>query len=152
MREQSQKSEMAAALKGDFERLRQRGVATTLGPVDEETDASATAAPEAAADDERTQAPAAAPPETVRPPAPVASPSLPVFTRPAAPIRDAASASPPAADAVAPDPAVEARPPGAADGEAPPDDIPVVAAEEQVAAPAEAAPRRSLLGRLFGRP
>lgn len=30
MAEQSQKTEMAAALKGDFQRLRERGVATTL--------------------------------------------------------------------------------------------------------------------------
>ena len=31
MREQSQKNEMAAALKGDFQRLRARGIETTLG-------------------------------------------------------------------------------------------------------------------------
>jgi hypothetical protein len=35
MREQSQKNEMAAALKGDFERLRRRGVSSTLGASEE---------------------------------------------------------------------------------------------------------------------
>ena len=34
MKEQSHKDEMSAALRGDFERLRGRGVATTLSPVE----------------------------------------------------------------------------------------------------------------------
>lgn len=42
MREQSQKQEMSEALRGDFRRLRARGVATTLGPVPpDETDGPA---------------------------------------------------------------------------------------------------------------
>ena len=36
MKEQSHKDEMSKALRGDFERLRDRGVATTLAPPDEE--------------------------------------------------------------------------------------------------------------------
>lgn len=32
MKEQSHKNEMSAALRGDFQRLRERGVATTLSP------------------------------------------------------------------------------------------------------------------------
>ena len=32
MKEQSHKDEMSRALRGDFERLRERGVPTTLGP------------------------------------------------------------------------------------------------------------------------
>lgn len=32
MKEQSHKDEMSAALRGDFQRLRERGVATTLAP------------------------------------------------------------------------------------------------------------------------
>lgn len=32
MKEQSHKDEMSAALRGDFERLRERGVTTTLSP------------------------------------------------------------------------------------------------------------------------
>ena len=35
MKEQSHKHEMSKALRGDFERLRERGVATTLAPPDE---------------------------------------------------------------------------------------------------------------------
>ena len=35
MKEQSHKNEMSKALRGDFERLRERGVATTLTPPDE---------------------------------------------------------------------------------------------------------------------
>jgi hypothetical protein len=35
VKEQSHKDEMSKALKGDFERLRDRGVATTLAPRDE---------------------------------------------------------------------------------------------------------------------
>ena len=37
MKEQSHKDEMSAAIRGDFERLRGRGVAATLAPRDEET-------------------------------------------------------------------------------------------------------------------
>ena len=44
MKEQSHKDEMSKALRGDFERLRDRGVATTLAPKDD-------APPEPAADD-----------------------------------------------------------------------------------------------------
>lgn len=36
MKEQSHKDEMSKALRGDFERLRDRGVATTLAPGDEQ--------------------------------------------------------------------------------------------------------------------
>jgi hypothetical protein len=36
VKEQSHKDEMSKALRGDFERLRDRGVATTLAPPDEE--------------------------------------------------------------------------------------------------------------------
>ncbi|HET7515418.1 MAG TPA: hypothetical protein VFJ60_11510 [Gaiella sp.] len=35
MKEQSHKSEMSAAIRGDFERLRERGVAATLAPRDD---------------------------------------------------------------------------------------------------------------------
>jgi hypothetical protein len=34
MKEQSHKDEMSAALRGDFERLRKRGVAATLAPTE----------------------------------------------------------------------------------------------------------------------
>jgi len=37
VKEQSHKDEMSAAIRGDFERLRGRGVAATLAPRDEET-------------------------------------------------------------------------------------------------------------------
>ena len=36
MKEQSHKDEMSAAIRGDFQRLRDRGVAATLAPRDEE--------------------------------------------------------------------------------------------------------------------
>jgi hypothetical protein len=36
VKEQSHKDEMSKALRGDFERLRDRGVATTLAPRDEQ--------------------------------------------------------------------------------------------------------------------
>ena len=36
MREQSHKDEMSAAIRGDFERLRERGVAATLAPRDDD--------------------------------------------------------------------------------------------------------------------
>ncbi len=36
MKEQSHKDEMSKALRGDFERLRDRGVATTLAPKDDD--------------------------------------------------------------------------------------------------------------------
>ncbi len=35
MKDQSHKDEMSKALRGDFERLRERGVSTTLAPQDE---------------------------------------------------------------------------------------------------------------------
>lgn len=35
MKEQSHKDEMSRALRGDFERLRERGVSTTLAPRDD---------------------------------------------------------------------------------------------------------------------
>lgn len=38
MREQSHKDEMSAALRGDFERLRGRGVASTIAPPEPEAD------------------------------------------------------------------------------------------------------------------
>ena len=34
MKEQSHKDEMSAAVRGDFARLRERGVAATLGPIE----------------------------------------------------------------------------------------------------------------------
>jgi hypothetical protein len=37
VKEQSHKSEMSAAIRGDFERLRERGVAATLAPRDDGT-------------------------------------------------------------------------------------------------------------------
>ena len=37
MKEQSHKDEMSAALRGDFRRLRERGVTTTLSPDETET-------------------------------------------------------------------------------------------------------------------
>jgi len=51
VKDQSHKHEMSAALRGDFQRLRDRGVATVLAPRDEEPHTQA--------------APAAAPPRTV---------------------------------------------------------------------------------------
>lgn len=36
MKEQSHKNEMSAAIRGDFQRLRDRGVAATLAPRDDE--------------------------------------------------------------------------------------------------------------------
>ena len=57
MKEQSHKDEMSRALRGDFERLRGRGVSTTLAPRDDdqvpeavEEDAAAGAADEAPSD------------------------------------------------------------------------------------------------------
>ena len=41
MREQSHKDEMSAAIRGDFQRLRDRGVAATLAPRDEEAPGAA---------------------------------------------------------------------------------------------------------------
>ena len=51
MKEQSHKDEMSAALRGDFDRLRERGVAVALAPA------------------ERQPEPERAPPEVVHPPA-----------------------------------------------------------------------------------
>ena len=42
MKEQSHKDEMSAAIRGDFERLRERGVAVTLAPRDENPEATGT--------------------------------------------------------------------------------------------------------------
>ena len=39
MKEQSHKDEMSAAIRGDFQRLRDRGVAATLAPRDEDAPA-----------------------------------------------------------------------------------------------------------------
>jgi len=41
VREQSHKDEMSAAIRGDFQRLRDRGVAATLAPRDEEAPGAA---------------------------------------------------------------------------------------------------------------
>ena len=41
MKEQSHKDEMSAAIRGDFQRLRDRGVAATLAPRDEEAPGAA---------------------------------------------------------------------------------------------------------------
>ena len=41
MREQSHKDEMSAAIRGDFQRLRDRGVAATLAPREEEAPGAA---------------------------------------------------------------------------------------------------------------
>jgi hypothetical protein len=51
VKEQSHKDEMSAALRGDFQRLRERGVAATLSPVD--TPAEPVAAPSVEPHDER---------------------------------------------------------------------------------------------------
>ena len=40
MKEQSHKDEMSAALRGDFQRLRERGVAVSLAPSEAETSSS----------------------------------------------------------------------------------------------------------------
>ena len=44
MREQSHKDEMSAAIRGDFERLRERGVAATLAPRDDDPQSLSTSA------------------------------------------------------------------------------------------------------------
>ena len=41
MKEQSHKDEMSAAIRGDFQRLRDRGVAATLAPRDEDAPGAA---------------------------------------------------------------------------------------------------------------
>ena len=41
MKEQSHKDEMSAAIRGDFQRLRDRGVAATLAPRDEDAPTAA---------------------------------------------------------------------------------------------------------------
>ena len=41
MKEQSHKDEMSAAIRGDFQRLRDRGVAATLAPRDEDAPSAA---------------------------------------------------------------------------------------------------------------
>jgi hypothetical protein len=46
VKEQSHKDEMSAALRGDFERLRDRGVASTLAPPAEPEPAPETAQPD----------------------------------------------------------------------------------------------------------
>ena len=46
MKDQSHKDEMSKALRGDFERLRDRGVATTLSPPDEQQAEPTPEAPE----------------------------------------------------------------------------------------------------------
>ena len=63
MKEQSHKDEMSAALRGDFQRLRARGVAATLVPHE-----SAAHAPEPVADD--AAVPAEEPAPAVEPPTP----------------------------------------------------------------------------------
>ena len=50
MKEQSHKDEMSAAIRGDFERLRERGVAATLAPSDDDPPSLST--PEGAPPDE----------------------------------------------------------------------------------------------------
>jgi hypothetical protein len=40
VKDQSHKDEMSAAIRGDFQRLRDRGVAATLAPRDDETEPS----------------------------------------------------------------------------------------------------------------
>ncbi len=50
MKEQSHKDEMSAALRGDFARLRERGVSTTLAPPEERSDDAAEPIPEVAAE------------------------------------------------------------------------------------------------------
>lgn len=59
MKEQSHKDEMSAALRGDFRRLRERGVATTLSPGETEVVEAAATEPELEAELE---------PEPERPP------------------------------------------------------------------------------------
>ena len=53
MKEQSHKDEMSAAIRGDFQRLRDRGVAATLAPRDEEAPSTA----DVIADDEEPAVP-----------------------------------------------------------------------------------------------
>ncbi len=70
MKEQSHKDEMSAAIRGDFQRLRDRGVAATLAPRDED----APSAPDVIADHEEPVVPevATALAEPVTEPAPQA--------------------------------------------------------------------------------
>ena len=51
MREQSHKNEMSAALRGDFDRLRERGVAVTLAPGEPQPSAELTETEAAGAED-----------------------------------------------------------------------------------------------------
>jgi hypothetical protein len=46
MKEQSHKDEMSAALRGDFQRLRERGVAVALAPQEPDADPEASPDPE----------------------------------------------------------------------------------------------------------
>jgi hypothetical protein len=64
MKEQSHKEEMSAALRGDFQRLRERGVAPSLVPQDTEEPDAAPPEPvaEDPADDEPSDVPAESPP------------------------------------------------------------------------------------------
>jgi hypothetical protein len=79
VKEQSHKDEMSAALRGDFQRLRERGVAVSLAPVEHESE------PDAAPQDE---APVE-PPEPEPEPTPPASAQDEADVEPAEPVRAA---------------------------------------------------------------
>jgi hypothetical protein len=55
MKEQSHKDEMSAALRGDFQRLRERGVAVALAPQEPDSDPEAPPEPEEPAQLEPTE-------------------------------------------------------------------------------------------------
>ena len=55
MKEQSHKDEMSAALRGDFQRLRERGVAVALAPQEPDADPEASPDPEEPAQLEPTE-------------------------------------------------------------------------------------------------
>jgi hypothetical protein len=79
VKEQSHKDEMSAAIRGDFQRLRERGVAVSLAPVEHESDPKVAPPDEAPVD----------PPEPEPEPAPIASAQDEADVEPAEPVRAA---------------------------------------------------------------
>ncbi|MBM3677149.1 MAG: hypothetical protein FJW96_04600 [Actinobacteria bacterium] len=142
MREQSQKKEMADALRGDFQRLRRRGVATTLGPSAEEDGGGAGEPPAQPAETPARETPPAA---AVEPAEAVGAPDEVEETRESPPEE--------AGETAVPVPAV-AEPVAAREGPSPdledarPAEMPVEPASDDEQ---PRAGRRSLLGRLVGR-
>ena len=67
MKEQSHKDEMSAALRGDFARLRDRGVAPTLAPREAATPQPAAIDPSDPDPPEASEPPAGRPPEAEQP-------------------------------------------------------------------------------------